>query len=111
MIRFVTVAAGKKTPYRMAVSEPEPGRVLVETDTAPGSALVTTFTVTPVAGGQKAHVEIGTEWESRPGFTGLMERLFYPMGMRRIYKQELGQLATVIAERASTPVASAASHR
>jgi|SRR3954451_8694704 len=97
VIRFTTHVGGKDIPSRMIVTEPEPGRVLVETDTAPGSTFATTFTVTPVAD-RRAEVEIKTEWQARGGIAGLMERLFYPMGMRHLYRQELAQIATVVAE-------------
>jgi hypothetical protein len=43
--RFTVTAGGRSREYRMKVTEPEPGRVLTETDTT--SSLVTTFTVTP----------------------------------------------------------------
>src|SRR5437588_10439379 len=43
--RFNVTAGGRSRSYRMEVSEPEPGRVLRESDTS--SSLVTTFTVAP----------------------------------------------------------------
>jgi len=104
IIRFTTRAAGKEISYRMVVTEPEPGRVLVETDTAPGSTLTTTFTVTPVANARQARVEIATAWEAGRGVVGLMERLFHPAGMRRIYRHELRQIASVTAARTGAPV-------
>src|SRR5215203_1289513 len=45
VVSFVTISGGMKRPFRVKVSEPEPGKVLQENDTA--SSLVTTFTVTP----------------------------------------------------------------
>lgn len=104
IIRFTTRAGVKEIPYRMVVTEPEPGRVLVETDMAPASTLVTTYTVTPIADGARARVEIATEWEAGRGVIGLMERLFYPPGMRRIYRQELRRIAAVTAGRGRVPV-------
>ena len=41
-------AAGVPAEYRMRVAEPEPGRILTESDT--GSSSVTTFTVSPQGG-------------------------------------------------------------
>lgn len=106
IIRFTTRAGVVERPFRMAVTEPAPGHVLVETDTAPASSLATTYTVTPIADGRRAQVEIATEWEARRGVAGLMERLFYPSGMRRVYRQELRQIAAVVAsDRAATPSA------
>ena len=43
--RFKVTAGGRTRDYRMEVAEPEPGRVMTESDT--GSSLVTTWTVTP----------------------------------------------------------------
>lgn len=104
IISFTTRAGGKEIPYRMVVTEPEPGRVLVESDLAPTSTLATTFTVTPLADGARARVEIATEWEASRGIAGVMERLFYPAGMRRIYRRELRQIAAVAAGRTGDPI-------
>jgi len=84
-------------PYRLEVSEPEPGRVLMESDTA--SNLVTTFTVDPVEGGQKSDVQIATELDVPPGVMGWIQQALYPPGMRRIYNKELRLLAEVMAAR------------
>ena len=43
--RFKVTAGGRTREYQMKVAEPEPGRVLTESDT--GSSLVTTTTVSP----------------------------------------------------------------
>src|SRR5262249_53750639 len=52
--------------YVMDVTEPEPGRVLVDTDR--NSSLVTRFTVTPQ--GQQCQVEITTTWKGAGGIGG-----------------------------------------
>jgi hypothetical protein len=85
-----TQAFGNRRVYHMRVSEPEPGRVLAETDMETG--LETTFTVTPVEN-QQSEVTIATRWQSQPGINGLIERLVVPFFMKRIYRQELQQLA------------------
>ena len=46
VIRFQMSILGKKQHFRAAITEPEPGHVLVETDLEPNGA-VTTFTVNP----------------------------------------------------------------
>jgi hypothetical protein len=84
---------GREFNYYLVVSEPQPGRVLVETDGKVG--LVTTFTVEPVGSGQ-SRVTIATDSLSSPGFAGLMERLFTPLVMGRIYRQELRNLAAYV---------------
>lgn len=101
VINFVLRAGGADRPYRMAVTEPQPGRVLRENDTA--SDLKTTFTVDPVDGGRKARVTIATDWEASSGLKGLIEKVLYPPAMRRIYEKELRQLAAVMS--GATPLA------
>lgn len=93
-IRFEMNAMGRKQLFHGVVSEPEPGRVLVESnvsDTMPPS--VTTFTVDPVAGGQQAQVTIHTQSQSRDGLGGMIERFLSKQFLRRVYTQELALLA------------------
>jgi len=80
--------------FHMRVTEPEPGRVLVEKDML--SDLVTTFRFTPVNNGQQTEVKITTDWTSSPGLMGLIERLVTPRAMRQIYTTELEQLANYL---------------
>jgi uncharacterized protein YndB with AHSA1/START domain len=56
---FRLTAGGRTRAYRMRVDEPEPGRVLTETDQL--SSTVTTFTVLPEGSG--CRVRIGTRWQ------------------------------------------------
>lgn len=91
---------GAKREFRVVVSEPEPGRVLVEAD--PDAGVVTTFIVEPVNGGKQSRVTISTDSETRPGFAGMMERLMNPPIMRRIYHQELRQLADYLRSQKAT---------
>lgn len=86
--RFKITAGGRTREYRMRVSEPSPGRTLVETDT--GSSLVTTFTVDPR--GQKSLVNISTTWDGAGGVGGFFERTFAPRAMHRLYLDELNRL-------------------
>jgi uncharacterized protein YndB with AHSA1/START domain len=88
VISFKTKAGGRTRTYRMRVAEPEPGRVLTESDTE--SDLVTTFTVTPAGTGSRARIE--TVWQSVGGFEGLMERVFAPRVLRKLYADELERL-------------------
>lgn len=85
VVRFTVTAGGRVRDYRMAVDEPEPGRVLRETDT--GSTMVTTFTVTPEGAGSR--VRIDTSWAGAGGVGGIFERLFAPRVLRGIYVDEL----------------------
>ena len=86
--RFTMTAGGRTREYRMQVAEPEPGRVLTESDTA--STAVTSFTVTPRNGASL--VRISTSWEGAGGIGGLFERMFAPRVLRGIYTDELKRL-------------------
>ncbi len=85
---FKITAGGRTREYRMKVAEPEPGRVMTETDA--GSSLVTTWTVTPE--GSSSRVRISTTWEGAGGIGGFFERMFAPRVMRGIYADELERL-------------------
>ena len=73
---------------RLEVSEPEPGRRLVESELT--SRLVTNFTVTPV--GERCLVRIETRWPGASGIGGFFERLFAPRLLRRVFADELERL-------------------
>jgi len=86
--RFKVTAGGRTRDYRMRVDEPEPGRVLTESDTS--SSLVTTTTVAPRDGGSL--VTISTSWNGAGGIGGFFEKMFAPRAMRAIYTDELDRL-------------------
>jgi hypothetical protein len=94
---FTITAGSRSRNYRMRVDEPEPGRVLTESDTT--SSLVTTWTVTPE--GEQSRVRIETRWEGAKGVGGLFERLFAPPSLRRIYNDELRRLDRYAREQVS----------
>jgi polyketide cyclase/dehydrase/lipid transport protein len=85
---------GMEYPFHQLVSEPEPGRVLVETDIETGQ--VTGWRFEPLADGAKTRVTIYSDFPPSPGIMGLMERLTKPAIVRDIYKKELGQLANYV---------------
>jgi hypothetical protein len=86
--RFKLTAGGRTREYQMNVAEPEPGRVLTESDTS--SSAVTTFTVSPQGGASL--VQISTTWDGAHGIGGFFERMFAPRVMRAIYLDELNRL-------------------
>lgn len=86
--RFKVTAGGRTREYQMKVAEPEPGRILTESDT--GSSAVTTFTVSPQ--GTASLVQISTTWDGAHGIGGFFERMFAPRVMRGIYLDELSRL-------------------
>lgn len=94
IVRTRMVVMGVERMFRLTVSEPEPGRVLKEVDEQAG--VVTTFTVEPLNDGQQARVTIATEARASPGLMGVMEKLMNPPFTRRIYKEELQQLAEYV---------------
>ena len=81
----------------MKVAEPEPGRVLTESDAK--SSMVTTYTVAPQGGA--ALVQISTTWDGAHGIGGFFERMFAPRVMRAIYLDELGRLDAYAREQRS----------
>jgi hypothetical protein len=97
--RFKVTAGGRSREYRMQVDEPEPGRVLTESDT--NSSLITAFTVTPE--NDASRVRISTTWQGAGGVGGMFERLFAPRVMRGIYVDELERLDGYARERAVEP--------
>jgi hypothetical protein len=96
VIRFQMRSLGRTQTFRAAVTEPEPGRVLVETDLDTNGA-VTTFTVNPV-NENGARVTIVTTLPARSGLVGRIERLLATWVLRRIYVEELEILAKVAAD-------------
>jgi hypothetical protein len=95
--RFTVTAGGRKRGYRMRVAEPEPGRVITETDQE--SSLTTRFTVSPT--GDTCRVTISTSWDGAGGVGGFFERLFAPRAMRRMYADELDRLDRYAREQAA----------
>jgi len=85
---FRSTAARRPRSFTMHVAEPDPGRVLTETDL--NSSLVTTFTVTPEGEGSRVRIE--TRWQGARGIGGFFERLFAPRVLRRLYADELERL-------------------
>jgi hypothetical protein len=96
IIRFNLTAGGRTRQFRSEVAEPQPGRVMTESDT--NSSAVTTFTVTPA--GDNSNVRIDCEWNGASGIGGFFERTFAPRAMRGILADELGRLDVYARERA-----------
>jgi len=88
--QFKVTAGGRTREYRTQITEPEPGRTLVETDTR--SSLVTTFSVSPQDG--KSLVRISSSWDGAGGIGGFFERTFAPRALRKMFLDELNRLNT-----------------
>jgi hypothetical protein len=87
VIHFRITAAGQTQTVRQTIEEPEPGRVLTESD----DNALTTFTIDQKGDGCRVRIE--TSWQPR-GVRGLVERLFAPRFLRALYTDELGRLDT-----------------
>jgi len=94
VVSFNLSAGGRTRRLRNEVAEPQPGRVLTESDTS--SSAVTTFTVTPA--GDNCSVRISSEWNGAGGIGGFFERTFAPRVMRGIYADQLSRLDAYAAE-------------
>ena len=78
------------------VSEPEPGRVLLEENT--DCSTKTTFTVDPNPGGATCTLRIETEFSTRPGILGSIQRAVTRSVLVKIYKEELGNIKRYVGE-------------
>jgi hypothetical protein len=99
VISFSVKTGGSTRQYREVVTEPQPGRVLVESDTL--SRTVTSFTVTP-QGDNQCQVEIATTTDTSTGIRGFFEKLIAPAMMKRIYEKELQQISAVASAQLSS---------
>ncbi len=88
VMRYKLTVGGQTREHQVTVAEPEPGRVLTESDA--GSSAVTTFTVAPAGGASR--VQINSAWDGAGGIGGVLERMFAPRMMRAILTDELGRL-------------------
>lgn len=91
IVRFDVKIGGTKRTVRAAVTEPQPGRVLVETDMDRGA--VTTFEIDP-RGQRACEVTILTEWTAS-GLRAVMERWMAPPKLQALYAEELANLRKV----------------
>jgi hypothetical protein len=97
LTKFKVTAGGRTREYRTKVAEPDPGRVLTESDTL--SSMVTTFTVAPR--GDASVVQISSTWDGAGGVGGFFERMFAPRVMRAIYVDQIKRLDAYARERRS----------
>jgi len=84
---------GRTRNLRGVVSEPEPGRELVEC--YPGEPTVTRFLIEPMFSGEHARVTITTETDVHGGLRGMLERGMATRLLRPLQVRKLAQLADV----------------
>jgi len=85
---------GKDFPFHQLVSEPEPGRVIVETDIETGQ--VSSFKFEPLGDGSRTRVTIASDFPPSKGVMGFLERFTKPSFVRMLYKKELHNLANYV---------------
>ena len=93
VISFKMTLGGRTRGMTATVSEPEPGRVLVES----GQGVTTTFSVQPEGAG--CRVRFDTLLEAR-GLEGILTRLFAPRLLQPVYQDELRRLEAYAQEQA-----------
>ncbi len=86
-LSFKVKVGGQSRSMRVRIDEPEPGRVLTESDL--DSDTVTSFTVEPA--GSVSRVTIETISYSK-GIRGLAERAIVPRVLRQMFADELARL-------------------
>jgi len=96
IIRCQMTAFGRKQNFRAAITEPEPGRVLVETG-LDAKRVVTTSIVDPGHHANECHVTFTTELPVRGGLIGVIEGFMAERYLRPIYLEELQRLGQVAA--------------
>jgi hypothetical protein len=106
VIYLTTRLFGQTQHLRQVVSEPEPGRVLMEQDV--DSTLFTHFIIDPLDEGRRSVVTLYTEFPNPGGIAGVIMSLIHPAVMRGLYKRELENLANYLRENAGVQVARAA---
>jgi polyketide cyclase/dehydrase/lipid transport protein len=94
-IAFQMRSWGTTRDLRARITEPEPGRRLVETF---DDGTETAFTVAPEADGRSSRVTIATSYQ-RPGLRGRLEGFLAPRFLRSLYTAELRTLAAVASAR------------
>ena len=101
-IQFEMRVLGNTQMLRATITEPEPGRVLVES--YPETGNVTTFLVEPGPDANHCRITFHTKM-TVPGFAGWLQQRLVPRLLRPVYREELRNLAEF--SQHYTPVSSA----
>ena len=92
IINFEMRILGKTQSFRSLVTEPQPGRLLVETDIR--SETPTSFHVNSIGNDSQTRVSISTELKSQ----NKLEALVAKVVLQKVYREELDLLAKVAEE-------------
>lgn len=99
VIRVEMRVLGRVRTFHAVVTEPEPGRTLVETN---DTGYVTTFTVDPLEDGHHARVTISSEPPATTGVLSTLQRWLAGRILRPVFVRELALLSEVAQNRART---------
>lgn len=104
IVRFQMRLLGQTRSFRSRITEPEPGRTLLETDLISGA--VTRFSVSPANSQGRAEVSISTELKGLGFVAGFVAKNM----LQKVYREELDLLARLAeSQTAASRAASAAS--
>ncbi len=93
VVNFEMRLLGQTKSFHSIITEPEPGRLLIETDVK--TAIPTSFHVEPAADGHKARLTISTELKGQNLVEGLIAKLL----LQKVYRRELELVANMAEER------------
>ena len=94
------VVWGRKFHYHQEVTEPEPGRVLVETSTDQDQG--TKFVLEPLNNGTQTRLTISSYMPGHTGLYGWLERVMTVPSARGIYMKELRQIDAYMQKQKAT---------
>lgn len=97
IVNFTMRILGRTQSFRSLITEPEPGRLLVETDIK--SQTPTSFQVLSAGDGSRANVTISTLLQARNMIEGFLGKLM----LQRVYREELDLLARVAENQTNIP--------
>lgn len=95
IVSFEMRLLGQTRRFRSLITEPEPGRLLVETDIQ--SETPTSFQVAPAGDGTRTRVTISTAIRSRNPVEAFLAKFL----LQRVYREELELLAGLAEKQAS----------
>ena len=87
IVNFEMRLLGQTKSFRSIITEPEPGRLLVETDVK--TSIPTSFHIEPAAGGHQTRLTIATELKGQTVVEGFIAKLL----LQKVYHQELELVA------------------
>ena len=93
IVRFQMRLLGQTQTFRALITEPQPGRTLLETDI--DSGVVTRFSISPANSQDLAEVTISTELKGLGLVAGLMAKTM----LQKVYHEELDLLARHVESR------------